>query len=91
MNTPTTKTITAEHLNQIVERIKDAPPPTAPLTLANAVRTLAPTIAKLRRSGHTFDSIAALLHAEGLQVTSQALSRMLRQSNSKRRSPSATK
>jgi hypothetical protein len=91
MNTPNTKSITAEHLNQIAERIKDVPPPAAPLTLADAVRKLAPTIAKLRRSGHTFDSISAILHAEGMQVKSQALSRMLRQSKSKQRSPSAAK
>jgi hypothetical protein len=89
MNTPTN--ITADQLDRISERIRDAPPPAMPLTVVDAVRQLAPTIAKMRKSGHTLDSVAVLLQSEGLQVTARSLSRMLRQSGGKRRVPTTTK
>lgn len=89
--TKTAASINAERLGEIAARIADAPAPAAPLTLASAVQKLAPTIAKMRRAGHTLDSVAALLQDEGLQVSPQALSRHLRQRATKRRAPAATK
>lgn len=83
--------ITAEQLGEIAARISDAPAPSAPLTLSGAVQKLAPTIGKMRRSGHTLESVAALLQAEGLQVSPPALSRYLRQSSGKRRAPAQHK
>jgi len=83
--------ITAEQLAEIAARISDAPAPSAPLTLAGAVQKLAPTISKMRKSGHTLDSVSALLQAEGLQVEAQALARYLRPASSKRRAPVARK
>lgn len=87
----TTANITAERLGEIATRIADAPAPAAPITLAGAVQKLAPTIAKMRKSGHTLNSVADLLQAEGLQVSATALSRHLRQRATKRRAPAATK
>lgn len=83
--------ITAERLGEIAARIADAPPPALPLSVANAVQKLAPTILKMRKSGHTLGSVAALLQAEGLQVTPQALRRYLQQATGKRRAPAARK
>jgi hypothetical protein len=84
-------TITAERLDEIAARIVEAPAPVAPLSVADAVRKLAPTIGKMRRTGHTLDSVATLLQAEGLQLSPQALSRHLRQASGKRRAPAASK
>lgn len=86
-----TASITVERLGEIAARIVEAPAPAAPLSLARAVQKLAPTIAKMRKSGHTLDSVAALLQAEGLQLSPQALSRYLRQASGKRRAPAVTK
>lgn len=83
--------ITAERLGEIAARIADAPAPAAPLTLASAVQKLAPTIGKMRRSGHTLSSVAALLQSEGLQVSAAALRRYLQQASGKRRAPAARK
>lgn len=83
--------ITVERLAEIAERIVDAPAPALPLSVASAVQKLAPAIGKMRRSGHTLDSVAALLQAEGLQVSATVLSRYLRQASGKRRAPAPHK
>ena len=77
--------ITVEQIGEIAARLVDAPPPALPLSVADAVQKLAPTILKMRKSGRTLDSVSALLQAEGLQVSPQALTRYLRRATGKRR------
>lgn len=83
--------LTAEHLTGIAGRIAVAPVPAKPLTTADAVRQLLPTLRKMLSAGHTPDSIAPLLQAEGLQVSARALARLMRNGKSSRRASRVTK
>jgi len=58
--------------------------PDKPLTKAQAIRRLAPVLAQLRKRGHTLNSIAAILTAEGLHVSSRLLSQHLKRSSTGR-------
>lgn len=80
-----TEKLTAEHLIGIAGRIAAAPPPAKQLTSADALRQLLPTLRKMLSSGHTADSIAAALQAEGLQVSPRAVSQVLRTRKTSRR------
>lgn len=69
--------ITPEHLEQIAAKIKSAPPVARPLSSAEALRKLAPTLKQMRAKGYTAEQIADMLKAEGLSVSPATIKRAL--------------
>lgn len=79
-----TTTYTTQQLESIAERIQSAAVPEQALTRAQAISRLAPTLAQMRKHGHTLNSIAAILTAEGLPVSVRLLSQHLKRSSTGR-------
>ena len=79
-----TTSYTTQQLENITERIQSAAVPEQPLTKAQAISRLAPTLAQMRKRGHTLNSIAAILTAEGLPVSARLLSQHLKSSSTGR-------
>ena len=77
-------TYTTEQLENIAGRIQSAAMPDKPLTKAQAICRLAPTLAQMRKRGHTLSSLAAILTAEGLPVSVRLLSQHLKCSSTGR-------
>lgn len=77
-------TYTTQQLENISERIQHAAVPEQPLTKAQAIRRLAPTLAQMRKRGHTLSGIASILTAEGLPVSVRLLSQQLKSSSTGR-------
>ena len=67
--------LNADKLAAIAARL-DALPSRQQPTLADAIKTLAPTVKRLRARGYTVDEVAAELSASGLQVSGRTLSRL---------------
>ena len=79
-----TTTYTTQQLENISAHIQKAAVPDKPLTKAQAIHRLAPTLAQMRKRGHTLNSIAAILTAEGLPVSARLLSQQLKRSSTGR-------
>lgn len=68
--------LTRDKLAAVVAHL-DALPEREQLTLADAVRTLAPTIKKNRARGYSTDELAAEIRAMGVQVSGRTLARLI--------------
>ena len=79
-----TTTYTTQQLENISAHIQSAAVPEQPLTKAQAICRLAPTLAQMRKRGHTLNSIAVILTAQGLPVSVRLLSRHLKSSSNGR-------
>lgn len=69
--------MTAADLELIKAELAQLPPPPRSLTKAEALRELAPELARMQASGHTAASIAAALSSRGLKVSVRAVARTL--------------
>lgn len=77
--------MTTNDLERIKGELQRVPPPAVRLTASEALRRLAPDLAKMKANGHTVDSIATTLSASGLEVTARAVARALTAATPKRR------
>ena len=70
--------LTAVQLAGVAQRIAQAPEPERTLSAGEALAKLVPVLRKMLASGHTHDSICAVLAAEDLHVSMRALRAALR-------------
>lgn len=68
---------TRDDLERIERTINAAPVPVRPLTSADALAALAPTLSRARDKGHTLPELVQLCVAQGLHVSERAVSRAI--------------
>ena len=87
----TTTRFRSEQVDALARELDDIPKFTATeVTVAEAIRRLAPQVAILRSRGYTFVAIAALFTERGVPVTSAALRAILRRASKRARSRGRT-
>lgn len=79
---------TDDILTAIVARL-NALPTRQTVTLADAIKTLAPTVRKLRNRGYSIDECAAELTVNGLKISGRTLARLTAAAKPKKRAGQA--
>lgn len=81
--------VTRATVDSVVEKFKNLPEPPrdkAVISLREAIKELAPSIAVLREKGHSLDDIAKLLSGEGIEIASLTLKNYLQRPKKKPKS-----
>lgn len=64
-------------IQRIANALESAPPPERPMTKAEALEMLAPSLKAARDRGHTIDSLLQQLTQQGMQVSARAVTRAI--------------
>ena len=71
------ETHTKAHIQRIAAALEAAPAPERPLTKAEALELLAPSLKAARDKGHKIDSLVQQLAQQGMQVSARAVGRAI--------------
>lgn len=65
------------HVQCLADTLQSAPPPPRKLTQREALVQLIPALKSSLKRGHTVDSLAAVLQAQGVEVSARTLRQLL--------------
>lgn len=69
--------LTKEKIAEVEAKLKSMPPIIKEMTLADAVKKLAPSIRKLQDKGYSLEQITEILKDDGINITQSSLKRHL--------------